>query len=178
MHGIGVFPPFPNRTPWRGRDRPFPLGLRRAALQQLIADFDPDESGDWAQEELTPASCLAALQAHGKYEQTQESMQEIVDSFRAYYVSSAVPTQLQLVNLSSLSQLTEVFGATRVEGVMELQDVSQPLQQPRASVGHEGLACTERNKTDRPAGPLHDARSASSDAGFRPGIKRQDLSAR
>lgn len=102
------------------------INADRASLQQLVTDLDPDEQGAWAKVELTAASCLEAVRAHGKYEHTEESLQEIVDNFRAHISDTdAAPTQLQLVDVSSVAQITEVFGAERVEMVMELQDALQ-----------------------------------------------------
>lgn len=62
----------------------------RAALQQLVADFDPDEQGVWAQEELTVAACMAALHAKGKQEHADEAtVNGIVASFCAQRGSQA-----------------------------------------------------------------------------------------
>mmetsp|Transcript_18848 Transcript_18848/g.54487 ORF Transcript_18848/g.54487 Transcript_18848/m.54487 type:complete len:677 (+) Transcript_18848:107-2137(+) len=106
------------------------IGVRRnadrARLQQLIADFDPEERGEWAKAELTAQRCVDLLQGHHKQEVSLECIEDILLKLHTYlhtrHPAPEVITQTHLLNLTSLKQIDTIFGKELSNTVMDLQD--------------------------------------------------------
>lgn len=97
----------------------------RARLQRLLADLDPEASGDWATQPLTVEGCHAALRTYSGDELPEDVLQEVVEHLTAYASSCgppAFPTKGRLIDLTTGKQIRDVFGEALIGSVMRLQD--------------------------------------------------------
>lgn len=95
-----------------------------ADLQQLIADLDPEERGAWATQELQPEACLELLRGHIAC--TKAQMDDILEKMRSHLLQMSprvdALTAVNLVNITDLELMNEVFGEAHVPVVLALQD--------------------------------------------------------
>jgi len=97
---------------------------QRARLQSMIAEFDPEETGDWAHTPITPEMCRDWATS-GKIDVSDATLRGIVANLQKHCNSMdppVIPTSIQLINLTSVEQLEEVFGDEGADIVMRLQD--------------------------------------------------------
>jgi len=97
-----------------------------ADLMQLIADIDPEEQGDWASAALEADHVVELLKSRPGAECTKEEAEALIQKFRDYSRAQEppieFPTRLQLVSLTNVDDLENIFGPDAVERVMELQN--------------------------------------------------------
>mmetsp|Transcript_2119 Transcript_2119/g.6029 ORF Transcript_2119/g.6029 Transcript_2119/m.6029 type:complete len:646 (-) Transcript_2119:160-2097(-) len=99
---------------------------KAADLMQLIADIDPEEQGDWASAALEADHVVELLKSRPGAECTKEEAEALIQKFRDYSRAQEppieFPTRLQLVSLTNVDDLENIFGPDAVERVMELQN--------------------------------------------------------
>eukprot|EP00928_Gymnodinium_smaydae_P069296 TRINITY_DN5272_c0_g2_i1.p1 TRINITY_DN5272_c0_g2~~TRINITY_DN5272_c0_g2_i1.p1 ORF type:complete len:746 (-),score=111.34 TRINITY_DN5272_c0_g2_i1:157-2394(-) len=100
------------------------LNLQRQRLQALLADLDPEEQGQWMQEELDAEQCLELLNSQGHFPCDLETMQEILQALLGSGDGDACISICYLVDLTSMSRLENALDPQNFEIAMLLRDAA------------------------------------------------------